>query len=434
MNRVMSSINAFFLVVLCSAPAFAEFSAEEQRMLAWIDAHAEEANALLEETVNIGSGTMNFEGVREVGVVMQRELDALGLKTEWIEMPAEVNRAGHLFGRKQGDGKKFLMIGHLDTVFEADDAFQSYVRDGDIAQGPGVDDMKSGNVIIVYALKALQEIGVLDELAVTVAYSGDEEQAGQPVSVSRKDLIDAGKWADFSMGFESAVHYDDQDWATVSRRSSSNWVLETTGKQAHSSGVFSESTGAGAIYEAARILTTFYAELRDEEFLTFNAGNIQGGTDVEFDEQLNRGTSFGKTNVVARRAVVAGDIRTISDEQLQRVQGRMEEIVARHLPLTTANIRFFHKYPPMAPTAGNRHMQAELSRINESLGRGPMGTLSPLRRGAADISFVAPHSDSLAGLGALGSGGHTPNESLDLATMSVAIKRAAILIYRLNKT
>ncbi len=421
------------LCVMCVAPAQAEFTAVEQRMLDWIDAHAEDANALLEETVNIGSGTMNHKGVQQVGAVMRRELDALGLDTEWLEMPPEMDRAGHLFGRKEGSGKKFLMIGHLDTVFEADDAFQSFVRDGDTAHGPGVDDMKSGNVIIVYALKALREIGALDDLAVTVAYSGDEEQAGQPISVSRKDLIEAGKWADYSLGFESAIHFDDQDWSTVSRRSSSNWVLEVSGKQAHSSGVFSDSTGAGAIYEAARILTTFYTELRDEEFLTFNVGNIQGGTDVEFDEQLNRGTSFGKTNVVARRAVVAGDIRTISQEQLARVQSRMEEIVTKNLPLTSASIRFTHKYPAMAPTDGNRRMEAELSRINESLGRGPMSTLSPLRRGAADISFVAPYSDSLAGLGALGSGGHTPNESLDLTTMSLGIKRAAVLIYRLNQ-
>ncbi|MDA1064414.1 MAG: M20/M25/M40 family metallo-hydrolase [Proteobacteria bacterium] len=402
-------------------------------MIDWIDAHAEEANALLEETVNIGSGTMNQAGVRAVGAVMRRELDALGLDTEWIEMPPEVNRAGHLFARQEGQGKKFLLIGHLYTVFESDDEFQSYRREGNVARGPGVDDMKSGNVVIVYALKALREIGALDDLSVVVAYTGDEEQAGQPVSISRKDLVEAGKWADISLGFEAAINADGVDWATVSRRSASSWVLSVTGKQAHSSGVFNESTGAGAIYEAARILMDFYNELRDEEFLTFNAANIQGGTDVEFDEQLNRGSAFGKTNVVPRTAIVAGDLRAISGEQIERVETRMQEIVARNLPHTSASIRFFDKYPPMAPTAGNRRLAAELSRINEALGRGPMSELHPLRRGAADISFVAPYTDGLAGMGALGDGGHTPDESLDLSSMSLAIKRAAILIYRLNQ-
>jgi glutamate carboxypeptidase len=431
--RVAVWIAATLVLVLAwPTPVHAEISTAEQRMLEWIDAHAEDANALLEETVNISSGTMNHEGVRKVGVVMRRELDALGLETEWIEMPPEVNRAGHLFGRKDGTGNNFLLIGHLDTVFESDDAFQSFRRNGDIASGPGVDDMKSGNVIIVYALKALREIGALDDLAVVVAYTGDEEKAGQPVSISRRDLVTAGKWADISLGFESAVHRDDVDWATTSRRSSSSWTLRTSGKQAHSSGVFSDKTGAGAVYEVARILTRFYEELRDEEFLTFNAANIQGGTDVEYDEQLNRGTSFGKTNVVPRSAIANGDIRTISVEQLQRVQDRMRAIVGESLPHTSASIEFVDKYPPMAPTAGNQQLADLLSDINEDLGRGPMSILNPLQRGAADISFVAPYADSLAGLGALGSGGHTPNESLDLTSMSLAIKRAAILIHRLS--
>jgi len=420
-------------LLVCAAPALAGFSDEEEQMLQWIDAHMTGAYGLLEETVNIGSGTMNHEGVRKVGGVMRRELDELGLATEWIEMPAEVNRAGHLFGRKDGLGKKFLLIGHLDTVFEADDDFQSYVSDGVTATGPGVDDMKSGNVIIVYALQALREIGALDELAVVVAYTGDEEKAGQPLSESRGDLVAAGKWADISLGFEAAVHYDDTDWATTSRRSSSNWTLETTGKQAHSSGVFSDGVGAGAVYESARILKAFYNELRDEEFLTFNAANIQGGTDVTYDSELNRGSSFGKTNIVPRKAIANGDIRAISEEQLQRVEARMREIVAANLPHTSATIEFAGKYPPMSPTAGNQRLADVLSDINEDLGRGPMSILNPLQRGAADISFVAPYSDSLAGLGALGSGGHTPNESLELASMSLAIKRAALLMYRLNQ-
>ena len=433
MSSKLGTITAVLLIALYGSPALADFSAEEQRMLDWIDAHAEDANALLEETVNISSGTMNHQGVQEVGVVMRRELDALGLETEWVEMPPEVNRAGHLFGRKDGSGKKFLMIGHLDTVFEADDEFQSFIREGDVAQGPGVDDMKSGNVVIVYALKALQEIGALDDLAVVVSYTGDEEKAGQPLSITRRDLVEAGKWADISLGFESAVNYDDTDWATTSRRSSSSWTLETTGKQAHSSGVFSEGTGAGAVYELSRILTTFYEELRDEEFLTFNAANIQGGTDVEYDEALNRGSSFGKTNIVPRKAVAHGDIRAISEEQLVRVRDRMRAIVANSLPQTSASIHFLDKYPSMSPTAGNQQLADVFSVINEDLGRGPMSILHPLRRGAADISFVAPYTDALAGLGALGSGGHTPNESLELSSMSLAIKRAAVLIYRLNK-
>jgi len=419
-------------VLAAQGAVTAELSADEQRMADWIDAHVEDAISLLEKTVNISSGSNNHEGVREVGRVMRRELDALGLETEWIEMPPEVNRAGHLFGRKDGKGKKILLIGHLDTVFEADDAFQTFERDGDRASGPGVNDMKSGNIIMVYALKALREIGALDDIAVVVAYTGDEEKTGTPISISRKDLIEAGQWADIALGFEGAVRYDDTDWATIARRSASSWTLEVEGKQAHSSGIFGDKVGAGAIFEAARILDAFYEEVRGEEHLTFNAGTIQGGTDVEYDTQQNRGRTFGKSNVVPRKVIVHGGMRTISVEQQERARQKMRAVIASSHPHTSATIEFWDSYPPMPPTEGNAQLQAKVSEINEALDRGPMPALDPSRRGAADISFVSQYTDGLAGLGALGSGGHTPNESLDLASIPLAIKRVAILIYRLG--
>ena len=433
-NSRSLSLTATALLFVSSAAISAGLTADEQRMMDWVDANTEQAIDLLEETVNISSGTMNHQGIRALGAVMDRELETLGFKTEWIEMPEEMQRAGHLFGRHYSDGKKrVLLIGHLDTVFEADDGFQSYSRDGDTAFGPGVEDMKAGNVVILYALKALQEIGALNDLSVTVAYIGDEENAGSPISLSKHDLIEAGKWADVSLGFEGGISDDGQDWATISRRSTSNWYLEVSGKQAHSSRIFSESTGHGAIFEAARILSEFDQKVRGEEYLTFNAGTIQGGTDVAYDFENNRGTTFGKTNVVPNKVVVHGDIRTISQAQLDRTRAAMREIVANHLPLTDARIEFEDRYPPMEPTEGNRRLHSIFSEANEDLGRGPMPILDPSRRGAADISFVAPYSDSLAGLGAVGDGGHTPNESLDLTSMPVAIKRTALLLYRLAR-
>ena len=427
-------VTAFALLFFSTSAMSSGLTADELTMMAWIDANTENAIDLLEETVNISSGTMNPEGVRAVGKVMARELEAVGLSTEWIEMPDDMQRAGHLFGHRYRDGKKkILMIGHLDTVFEADDGFQSYRRDGDTAYGPGVEDMKSGNVVIVYALKALKEIGALDDLSVTVAYTGDEENAGSPLSLSKHDLVEAGKWADISLGFEGGISSDGQDWATISRRSSSNWRLEVTGKQAHSSKIFNESTGHGAIFEAARILNEFDQKVRGEEYLTFNAGTIQGGTDITYDSETNRGTTFGKSNVVPNRVFVDGDMRTISQAQLERARAAMREIVSRNLPLTDAHIEFEDRYPPMEPTEGNRRLHSILSQANEDLGRGPMPIVDPSRRGAADISFVAPYSDSLAGMGAVGEGGHTPDESLDLRSMPVAIKQAALLLYRLTR-
>ncbi len=431
---LLSGICLFLSVFALPGMGAERLDAVETSIVEWSEAHVDEFAELLERLVNINSGTNNAKGVKAVGAILQTELKTLNFQTRWVDLPEEMERGGHLFAKRSGNkGKKLLLIGHLDTVFEPDDAFQTYRREGSTAYGPGVEDMKSGDVIILYALKALQHAGVLDGTQIVVAFSGDEESPGRPLTVSRKELIDAGKWADITLGFESGIEYDGREWATISRRSSSEWCLEVVGKQAHSSGIFGDKTGAGAIFEAARILTGFYEEVRGEEYLTFNAGTIMGGTDVSGDCFGAQGSVFGKTNVVPNRAVVRGGIRTISNQQLSRAREAMRAVVARNLPVTSASITFTEGYPAMAPTDGNRHLRDMLSSINQALGRDAMPLLDASQRGAADISFVAPYSDGLAGMGGYGSGGHTPKESLDLDSVPIAIQRAAILIYRLSR-
>ncbi len=423
------------LVLALATSAHAQLNEDEAAMVEWIDSQTVEIEALVERLVNINSGTMNHAGVREVGDVLRAELDTLGFETEWIDIPAEVERAGHLFARREGThGRRLLLIGHLDTVFEPDDAFQDFVRGEDSwATGPGSVDMKSGDVVIVYALKALAEVGVLDGTQIVAAYTGDEESVGSPLAVSRRNLIEAGQWADVALGFEYGVRDAEAEWVTTARRSASGWRLEVTGRQAHSSLVFSDDVGSGAIFEASRILTAFYESVRGEQYLTFNAGTILGGTDVEYDFENTRGVVFGKTNIVPRRVVAHGGIRAISTEQLERARDAMRAVVAEHLPHTDAEITFSDRYPAMSPTEGNARLHTMLSTINEELGGAPLPALDPSRRGAADISFVAPYVDALGGLGGQGENMHSPAERLDLESLPAAVKRATLLIYRLTR-
>ena len=434
-STIAALLLALFAIPGRHAGASAQaLSAEEEALASWVDVHADEAAALVEELVRINSGTLNLEGVRDVGDRLRDQLDALGLETEWSDQSA-VNRAGHLIARLEGDrGRRILLIGHLDTVFELDDPFQELEPlEGDWVKGPGIEDMKAGDVVAVYALRALREAGLLEGARIRVVFTGDEEKPGSPLEIARRDLVEAGEWADVALGFESGVRDDEAEWATIARRGYADWRLVVTGRQAHSSQVFSEEVGAGAIFEAARILNEFYEEVRGEEYLTFNAGAIVGGTEVTWDFEEARGTVFGKTNVVPNEAIVHGGIRTLSSEQLARAQEAMRQVVERHLLHTDATIRFGEGYPGMAPTEGNRALQAMLSEINQALGRGPMPSLDPSRRGAADISFVAPYAHALAGLGPYGRGGHSPEEALDMGSLPIAIKRAAILIYRLSQ-
>lgn len=420
------------LSVLASQPLAAQLSPVEARAVSFIEEHAEEAIDLLARTVEINSGTMNMEGVRRVHDELAPEFEALGFSVRWAALPDSLNRAGHLVAERIGPrGKRLLLIGHLDTVFEDDDPFRGFVREGRIARGPGVADMKGGNVVLLYALKALHDAGALDGATLRVVLTGDEESPGRPLSVAREALLDAARESDIALGFEGGSRSEETQYAVVARRSSSGWMLEVQGRSAHSSGIFGESVGAGAIFEAARILEAFYSQVRGEEYLTFNPGVIVGGTDVSYEAGQNRGRAFGKTNVVAQSAVVHGGIRTISDEQLEDARDRMRRVVEENLPQTDARITFTDGYPAMPPTEGNLRLLERFDRVSRDLGLGPIEPFDPGGRGAADISFVASYVDALDGLGPYGSGSHTDREQVDLDSLSTAAKRAAVLIHRL---
>ncbi len=402
----------------------------EAAIVAAVDAKNADALALLERVVNINSGTQNLAGVREVGTVFRAELDALGFKTQWID-GASWRRAGHLVADHPGNGPRILLIGHLDTVFEPDSPFQKFERLGATsARGPGVIDMKGGDVIIVHALKALDAAGILKSLNVIVVMTGDEEAPGRPYSRAREALVAAAKGAAAAIGFEDGA--GDPRTAVTARRGTTSWELRVKGTPAHSSQIFRPGIGPGAIFEAARILTGFHTRLAGEEHLTLNPGVILGGTSVEFDAAQSRGAAFGKTNVVAETALVTGDLRTLSSDQLARARKTMEGIVVSPQPTTHSTLTFDDGYPPLAPTAGNARLLSLYDRASQDLGFGPVAAVSPDKAGAADVSFVAGDVPMiLDGVGLMGHDDHTPGETADLRTLPSQTKRAAVLLYRL---
>lgn len=419
-----------FTLLLLTTSNAQKLSKNEKKVVKSIEKNNDEAISFLEKVVNINSGTLNLKGVEMVGKEFATAFTDIGFESTWIPMPEEMNRAGHLFAEIKGTkGKKLLLIGHLDTVFEEDSPFQTFKMVNDsIAHAPGGNDMKGGNVIVLYALKALRENGLLDDAQIIVAFTGDEESTGSPLEKSRHDLIEAAKRSDIGLGFETSTGFN---YATVARRGSSGWKVEVEGKRAHSSGIFSEDTGAGAIFEMSRILNGFYTDVKGEDLLTFNPGTLVGGTFVEFDEMTSKGIVFGKTNVVAQKAEVRGGLRFISEEQKERARDNMRAVVANNLPHTSAKVTFKDSYPAMQPTEGNKALLAKLNQVSLDLKQGEVIAYDPGKRGAADTSFVAEYVDCLDGLGTMGNAAHTPEETVNLNTIEALTKRTALLIYRL---
>jgi glutamate carboxypeptidase len=420
------------LLVALASPASADIDEVERMMVRSIHAREDQALALLERSVEINSGTLNFEGVREVGDLFRAEFEDLGLTTRWID-GEPFGRAGHLVATVGDFGPHFLLIGHLDTVFEADSPFQEYeLLDAHHAKGPGTTDMKGGNVIILEVIAALQYAGVLDQMQITVFLTGDEERSGRPLELARREFIAAADAADYALGFEDGD--GNPATAVIARRGSTGWTLRVTGTPSHSSQVFSEPIGYGAIYELARILDAFREQLAGEDLLTFNPGLVAGGTDVSIDRGTSSAEAFGKNNVVAATAIATGDLRTISPEQLERTRQRMRAIVAESLPGTSASIEFSEGYPPLAPTDGNLALLEIYDQASRDLGFGPVEAVDPRRAGAADVSFCSGRVEgALCGLGLMGTGGHTLEETADLRTLSSQSQRAALLIWRLSQ-
>ncbi|MGJ7916079.1 M20/M25/M40 family metallo-hydrolase [Massilia sp. LXY-6] len=443
MKTVLGLAAGMVVQVAGAQQAVQALSPVEQQIVAEIHAHAPQALELLRQSVLINSGTMNQAGVRAVGKLFRDQFDELGFKTRWIEMPPEMQRAGHLLaerepGGRQGGGKRLLLLGHLDTVFEPGNTTPAWEPqtgpDGTVSQirGQGVSDMKGGDVIIVEALRALKRVGALDGARIAVMLTGDEEEAGNPKSMSRGDMVALAKRSDVALSFEGSMPgKDGTPAATVGRRSTAFFELEIKARQAHSMGVFGPG-GYGAVYEAARILDAFRQQVV-EPGLTFNPGVILGGTEVAFDEVNSRGSAFGKTNVIANTVTVKGDLRYLDYPQRDRAQARMREIVGQSLPGASATIHFRDSYPPMAVTPGNLKVLEQYSRASQDAGLGPIGAVPPESRGAGDIQFAAPFVDSLDGLGAAGGGAHSPNETLEAASIERSAIRAALLIYRLTR-
>ena len=427
----MRLILAALLLLALPGAALAQSTPAEQTMVRTVAAEHDRHIALLETLVNQNSGTLNLPGVRLVGDRVRAELEPLGFTVRWVDM-AETGRAGHLIATHEGPGRNVLLIGHLDTVFEADNPFQRFERTGMRATGPGVGDDKGGVVVIIAALRAMQAAGTLDDANVTVFLTGDEERIGAPLAIARRDLIEAGRTAAFALEFENLAVEDEADFGTIARRSSSNWTLTTTGRTGHSSGVFNDTLGYGAIYELARILDGFRRDL-PEPNLTYNVGVVAGGTPAAIDAEGFNVSASGKTNIVASTAIARGDLRTLTREQDERVRARMQAIVAENLPRTDAELIFGEGgYPPMAPSEGNRALLARLNAVNRDLGLPEMAEYDPARRGAADSGFVAGDVDTLGGLGMAGGNAHADGEWVDLDSLVRQSQRAAVLISRLS--
>ncbi len=432
----------------------AKLDGDEERLRRTIAARlTTEALPFLEQTVNVSSGTLDRDGVIATAALYEPRFARLGFTTSRIDL-ARVQRGCHLVAERRGAQAQLrvLLLGHLDTVFEKDSGFVRYrATSNGRLEGPGVSDMKGGNLVLLEALEALQSIGELDRLDVIAVLTGDEEDPGVDAdgtfTTTRGPLAELAARSDVALAFEPMNGASPRP--VIARRGYAWWSLEVRAKTAHSSLAFSKPIGPGAIVPLSRIVDRFYKELRTDRLISFNVGNIAGGTAVERQKgsEKEAARASGKLNIVPSAAHAYGDLRTASAAQLEQTRDAMKRIVDAEVAAfnaeydagaaISADLVLRDEYPAMTPTAGSQRLLDLFGEVSEDLGGTRLEAADPVTQGAGDVSFVSSGSSSVAGaidgLGPFGFDYHTPREATDIASLRTAIERAAVLLHRLSK-
>lgn len=437
-NRSVLSVGTLLLLITIipsggfgGSPALAQTSVtveaaldrEEHDLIRWLDTEENNMLALVETLTNINSGTLNKEGMNKVSTLLGRELAALGfglttLPGELIEMPScpgsdyNIDVADHILATKEGTGKPLLLMGHMDTVFPPDSPFQTFSRNGDVMAGPGVADMQGGLVVMIYALKALQEAGKLDDLAITVLLNSDEEIGSLS---SRKYLEEQARLHDYGLVYESSGANN----LVRQRKGLGQARFVVNGKASHAGGAHEQ--GRSAIKELAYKIVEIERITDYESGVTVNVGVINGGE---------------ARNTIAPCAEALIDLRYPTPQQGLDAVNQFEAIFDSVLSypvesgeITTTSLTNLHR-PPKIPTAESDHLLERTIAIGRLLGQ-ELGVIDS--GGGTDGSLTqAVGLPTLDSLGVSGSGAHSNREQARVSSLVERAKLSAVLIHRLS--
>jgi glutamate carboxypeptidase len=420
-------------VDVTEAPSIKPLDGKEQEMMSFLGGQKEEMVALLKEIVEINSGSRNAAGIDRVGKILSARLIRMGFREEFIPAKAEtlevagekkIRTSGpHRILRKAGKGKKVLLMGHLDTVFEPESGFLKLTRfaetPGDSAVGPGTADMKGGLVVIVFALEALDKAGLLKDGDVTVFFNGDEETGSK---TSKGRIFAEAKRADFCLNFEEGrdVPYGG---IVIARKGTAGATITCLGRAAHAGN--QHYLGVNALVELSHKLLEL-SKLSDyKRGITASPGAIDLGP-------------FAKSNRVPDYARAEVDFRYLDPADTSYLRAKVGEICKKVYvknpwtgEMARTELDFEFNFPPMRPDTARYRWAGEVLALGRLL-EVPIGVKGSA--GGSDASIAA-----LAGcltidaLGPVGGASHTTEEWVHLNTLPDRAKLTALFLNRIWK-
>jgi glutamate carboxypeptidase len=364
---------------------------------------------LLEQVVNIDSGTGDVEGGRKVAGVLIARLKTLGMTVESV--PAEEaglpdNTVATLTGRGKS---RILMIGHIDTVFGPGTVqHRPFRTDDKRAYGPGVADEKGGVVEGMYALQILHDLGFRNFAKVVFLMETSEERGSPGTRALIGKLL---KDADVELNLEPG---DAPDTLTVWRKGSNTFRIDVKGRAAHA-GVAPQD-GRNAALELIHQISGLEVFPKSGEGLTVNLTVMHAGT---------------RANIIPEDASAQINVRVRDKADFARV----EQVLRKNaettvIPDTKVTISGGEGYPPLPNNPATDKLAARAQRIYAGIGR----TVAAGGNGGASESALAADAGipALDGLGPVGGGFHSDQEFLELDTVTPRLYLLTMLLMDLG--
>lgn len=379
----------------------------EQRLIAHLESREQAYIERLRKLVDQNSGIDNPQGRLACLAMLEQVYKMLGFDCERVAKPGEMV---HLVARRPALGKtaagapKILILGHFDTVYDADTTFLSFTREGQYLRGPGVGDMKGGLVVALATLEAINSIGRLGEFDWLCIHNADEE-IQSPTSRELIEQLAVGR--DFCLDFEIGR----KTGAVVrSRAGVGRYFITVHGKAAHAG--MDHSDGVNAIVGMAKIIEQLAALGDATRGTTLNVGTIHGGV---------------KRNIVPDLCKIEVDVRVLTTAEGARIDSEVRRICAT-APVKNARVDVLGGIgrPPWQRNAQSEalifHFQHIARAFGIILGAEDTG-------GGSDANFTAALGiPTIDGLGPIGEGPHTFDERIESHSIVERAKLTALAV------
>lgn len=359
--------------------------------------------ARLERYVNMDTPSADADALNRQSSQLQQDFAQAGCQVRVHPRPG-----GNMLECSVGTGpRQILLLGHMDTVFPVGTVQQHpYCREGDILHGPGVLDMKSGDLMILEILRHFSGQMPPDWKLCALLNCDEEIGSGE----SREMILRLGGQSEYCLCMEPSK----PGYCTVARKGLITFAITAQGVSAHS-GV-NYFLGHSAIQALCRIVNQLYTLRNDAIGISVNIGGISGGS--------------GKGNIVADQARLIGEIRYYQPELAQQLLDALTSIAADtgddavHSQLQIQSHR-----PPMQQSEASRALYQRAKTCAEANGL----RLEPRTHGGgSDGAFVAGLGvATIDGMGAEGEFSHTFEEYVKADTLMPRLQTCIDLIQTL---